>query len=266
MTRTLALADADSSLLSGGTVPVFQCKLITSPDGTQLQLTDFGGNLIMINGVLRTLPSTPPQLAASTLAAETLYYVYAGWNGSAVYLQASTAAYTAHPTYGYMVASTDSTLTLVGMVYPKNFGSGVVFQDNDAFRLIASYYNQPARTLNGPSNGYSTTSGSEVELSTGARTYFVAFSGASVQATASGYGGSGASSPGYGFYARVSVDNDTSAGQSLGGYASYGTTTLTTTGTWTILAEGLHFITVRGFVSPTGITGNFSGRVTGHIK
>ena len=108
-----------------------QCRLVYS-SGTLVTLTPYGGNGLVINGVLQTVPVGGVTLNVSAASAG-LNYVYAFMSGGTMTLAASATTY-ATGTNGTPVKSTDATQALVGMVYV----AGGVFTAG----LVLSWYNR----------------------------------------------------------------------------------------------------------------------------
>ncbi|MEB2654919.1 hypothetical protein SOP89_26500, partial [Pseudomonas siliginis] len=91
-----------------------QCRL-SYVSGTQLKLSPYNGNNLIINGVPQQIPSAGVTLANTGLAASTKYYVYAYMNAGTMTLEAVTTAH-ATGTNGVEQKSGDATRTLVGMI------------------------------------------------------------------------------------------------------------------------------------------------------
>ena len=137
------------------------CQLTKSGASTLL-LSPYNGNTILIAGVLRAITAGGVSLTLSGLSASTLYYVYATWSGSAVTLAASTTGHTTDTTYGNEVKTGDTSSSLVGMFYATATNDTV---DTAARRLVASWFNPPARSILGTAMAAATTtSTSFIEL------------------------------------------------------------------------------------------------------
>ncbi|GJE14001.1 hypothetical protein [Methylobacterium longum] len=149
----------------------FQCRLTVSST-TQMALVPAIGLNIFINGKIRQIPVAGVTLGIGSLAANTLYYVYAQWTGSAVALVASSTAPVTDSTYGHKVATGDPTMTLVGMVYPVSIGSGLQFADFGQYRCVASYYHRQRKDLS-VANSSGSTGTTLTEF--GARCYFLSW-------------------------------------------------------------------------------------------
>jgi hypothetical protein len=173
MTRTLALADADSSLLSAALIPAGQCRFVYTNPQT-CTLVPFNGNQLLINGVFRPIPTVGIPLSVSGLSTNVVYYVYAYWNGAAIQLIGSTNAPVQDATYGIMIPGGTPSYTLVGMVYTLDFqgGAGVQFMDSPQYRCVASWFNRRRKHLFLDTMSGSTGSGF-VEF--GSRTYFLSW-------------------------------------------------------------------------------------------
>ncbi|KTS10241.1 hypothetical protein SB2_06715 [Methylobacterium radiotolerans] len=250
------------------TPPEGQCRL-TYTNSTTLTLIPWNGNQLWINGAFQTIPSSGVTVSNSGLSAGTLYYMYASWTGSAISLIFNTSAYATDPLYGIRVFGAGSSdaanraYTYVGMIYTDS-GSPGVFADAPGKRWVSSWFNPVRKALLGAAGGYSTTSSSVVELSTGARASFLTHAAQSVEAGISGQGGGGSSSVGYGMFCRVSLNNDDAAPYGFGGQAAYGNCTIASAYAWAA-PEGLNFVTIRGQSQASGTTTTFNGAVAGSV-
>lgn len=97
-----------------------QCRLVI--DGVNFRLQPYNGNIISISGINYIIPQAGVALAPSGLAATTLYYVYATWNGTAIALSPVTTGYIISGN-GIPVRSDNSAQTLVGIIYLKTGAS-----------------------------------------------------------------------------------------------------------------------------------------------
>uniref|UniRef100_C6BBR1 Uncharacterized protein n=2 Tax=Pseudomonadota TaxID=1224 RepID=C6BBR1_RALP1 len=116
-----------------------QCRL-SYVSGTQLKLSPYNGNNLIINGVPQQIPSAGVTLANTGLAASTKYYVYAYMNAGTMTLEAVTTAH-ATGTNGVEQKSGDATRTLVGMILTDGSTPGQ-FVDTPANRQIANWFNR----------------------------------------------------------------------------------------------------------------------------
>lgn len=91
-----------------------QCRL-DYVSTTQIKLSPFGGNILVINGAPQRVPAAGITLAPTGLAFNTLYYIYAAMSAGAMILEASTTAFT-NGVQGLPVKTGDATRALVGMV------------------------------------------------------------------------------------------------------------------------------------------------------
>ena len=108
-----------------------QCRLVYS-SGSLVTLLPYGGNGLVVNGMLQTIPSGGVTLNVSGASAG-LNYVYDYMSSGTMTLAASATAY-ATGTNGTPVKSTDATQALVGMVWV----SGGAYAQG----LVASWYNR----------------------------------------------------------------------------------------------------------------------------
>lgn len=142
---------------------------------TTIRLVRFGGQWIMISGVRRSIPAggviyTTPLVDANK-------YIFAMWNGSAVYLEQSAAT---DPIVldanGMPVHGSNPAATLVGLIWAQI--SGI-----DGPRLVCSYWNRRWRSDDSKSGIIATGSTTLVTL---AQIAFVSFAGDIVDAQAPG--------------------------------------------------------------------------------
>lgn len=141
-----------------------RCRL-AYVSSSQVRLTPYNGNTLVINGALQTIPSAGVNLSNSGLTVSTLYYVYAYMSGTTLTLEASTTVRATDTTTGIMVKSGDSSRTLVGMVYCD---SGGIFRDEAANRMVASWFNKRRRAAGiSPFASNTTTSTTPVALGSG---------------------------------------------------------------------------------------------------
>ncbi|WP_153135180.1 hypothetical protein [Paraburkholderia agricolaris] len=140
----VALPDG-TSIVTAVTAPVFQCYL--SQSGTGLVLSRKSGSYVTIQGIARQIPAAGVTLAATSVAANTLYYIYAYMSGKNMALEASTTARAVDATTGVDVKSGDSTRTLVGMVYTTAANSFAAVATAGLFTPIncLSFHNRKLR-------------------------------------------------------------------------------------------------------------------------
>lgn len=91
-----------------------QCRLSVT-DATHLKLSPFNGNNLIINGVPQQIPGAGVTITNASLAASTLYYVYAYMNAGSIALELSATGHTTGTT-GIEQKTGDATRTLVGMI------------------------------------------------------------------------------------------------------------------------------------------------------
>jgi hypothetical protein len=147
---------------------------------TQVALMPFNGNQVYFpDGTSYTIPSAGLAsgsvnggchlngTASSTLAANTLYYVYLWENSGSPVLDFSTTGHATDSSTGIEIKSGDNTRVLVGMVYPQ---AGPTVVDSGAKRLVASWFNRQPKMATGSftANRTSTaTSGVEINSEIG---------------------------------------------------------------------------------------------------
>ncbi|MDE1170931.1 MAG: hypothetical protein PW734_06960 [Verrucomicrobium sp.] len=145
-----------------------QCRL-DFVSSTQVKLSPFNGNRIIIDNVAQQIPATAPTLSNSGIGNLTARYVYVGMVSGVMTLSSSTTGYATDPRNGVLVLSGDATKTFVGMVGTDSSG---LFQDSVTARLVKSFFNQKRMGLYAYFT-YSTSSTSWVELSSSSRVYFL---------------------------------------------------------------------------------------------
>lgn len=158
---TIAAADALLGVLCHG-----QCRLART-SATQLTLSPYGGNLLIINGQFRTVPAGGVTLSTAGLAINTSYYIYAFMSGSTMTLEASTTTHATSSANGVEIKSGDATRTLVGAAVTD---ASTQFNDSVTKRDVASWFNRQERALTGAGTaGATTASAALVELASSAR-------------------------------------------------------------------------------------------------
>ena len=226
-----------------------QCKLTKS--GSNLLLLPFDGNRIVINSLLRTIPDAGVSLAPTSLAASTVYYIYAYMVSTTVTLEASTTAYAIQTGTGVYTKSGDVTRTLVGMARTT---SGTAWADSATQRFVLSYFNRRNKNLaNNFTADRTTTSATFVEMNTEIRCEFVTWEDESI---AVGYAGSVRTSGNNEVYAAIGIDNTTAVQGVTTTVASATVACGHTHNYHTTLSEGYHYATVLGLATG-GVTATF---------
>lgn len=90
-----------------------ECKLTFS--GSNLLLSPYNGNRIVVNDALYAIPSAGIILAATGATANTTYYVYVYDNAGTLTLERSTTGHATDSNNGIEIKSGDATRVLVGM-------------------------------------------------------------------------------------------------------------------------------------------------------
>lgn len=119
------------------------CKLTKS--GTNLKLSPWDGNVLVINGAPEVIPSAGVTLTTATLLADTTYYIYTYLSGATLTLEASTTGSAVDSATGVTVKSGDVTRTLVGMA--RTNGS-TAWVDTTAQRFVRSWFNDSGTGCN----------------------------------------------------------------------------------------------------------------------
>lgn len=150
-----------------------QCKLTKS--GSNLVLSPFNGNLIVINGTICTVPDAGVSLAPGSLSTATDYNIYAvATDGVVTSLEAATTAHATSTTSGNKgteIKSGDDTRSLVGKA---RLIAGPAFADTAAQRFVRSWFNEVGIVAsNYFTANQTTTSTTAVELTSSTRAEFI---------------------------------------------------------------------------------------------
>ncbi|WP_454862472.1 hypothetical protein [Paraburkholderia fungorum] len=151
-------ATASQHAVQLGQVGHGQCRLSVT-NTTTLTLAPYGGNNLIINGVPRQIPGAGVTISNASLAASTVYYVYASWTGSAIQLNLSATGHST-ATSGIETKTGDTTQTLVGMIATN---SSSQFVDSATQRFTLNWFNR--RGLLG-GTGYNTPTSFAVQTAT----------------------------------------------------------------------------------------------------
>ena len=162
-----------SSAGGGGASGHGQCRLTKS--STNLLLSPFDGNYLIVNATACTVPDAGVTLAPTSLAANTTYYIYATASAGAINaMEASTTVpviSTATGNKGVFIKTADETRTLVGMA--RTSGS-TAWVDSTTQRFTISYFNRrDLATVNALTSNFTTTSTSFVEAMASNRVEFL---------------------------------------------------------------------------------------------
>lgn len=115
-----------------------QCRL-DYVSATQIKLSPYKGNKIIINNATHLIPSGGVTLTNSGMSSSTLYYIYAYMNSGTMTLEYSTTGYTIDTATGIPYKTGDTTRALVGGVYTT---AGSQFSDTSAYRGVSSWFNR----------------------------------------------------------------------------------------------------------------------------
>jgi len=115
-----------------------QCRLVFV-SSTSIRLDPFNGRNLAIAGLLEQVPSAGVSISNASLAANTVYYVYARMNAGVMALELSTTGHSQDATTGVRVKTGDATRTLVGMV--RTNGSSQFVEDATNL-CVLSYFNR----------------------------------------------------------------------------------------------------------------------------
>jgi hypothetical protein len=226
----------------------------------QIVLKPWQGNQVWIDGRPRGIPNTgTPGLTTTGLTANTTYYIYAAWTGTAVALEASTTAWA--ELGGLTHKAGDPTRTLVGMA---RTGSGPSWVDSPHQRFLLSFFYPSV----GSGTAWLTAPRSlvyppvvNVEVHPEIRVEFLCWGWAQTLVTLSGT--ALASAAGVRYQSNLSIDGlGAQVGTVIRAATAYEWTNISTTfvGTFT---EGYHYATLFGVVDTAPGTVTWWGDVSG---
>lgn len=227
---------------------------------TQLQLCPYQGNRLQINVSVYNVPAACVSLTNGSLAASTLYYIYAFVSGNTIALEASGTGHITSATSGVEVKSSDGTRTLVGMAFTNGSAQ---FADSQASRNVASWFNRKLAALAGGSTSNATTaSTTPVELAVAARVDFVEW--ADDAPSLKVLGNVSVNASGNSWSVAVGLDG-VGAGAGAGGYSASanqqgGAASILDTA----VSEGHHIVTPMGSVNAS--TGTFNVAAIGIVR
>lgn len=146
-----------------------QCRLTKS--GSNLLLSPYNGNVIIINGAPEIIPSAGVTLSPSGTANNTSYYIYAYMSGTTMTLEYSATTYVTNSTTGVATKNGDATRSLVGMARTDGSAAWV---DSVTQRFTISYFNRRnIEVVNNFTTTRTTTSTSFVEVNSEIRNEFL---------------------------------------------------------------------------------------------
>ena len=231
-----------------------QCGYFYAANAGLCYFVPYNGNTIRINNVDRvfTTLNCPYQntyvegVAGQNLAANTLYYVYVFWTGSAIAPNFSTTGY-GIGSNGVSVKGNDASQTLIGLV---RVDGNAYFNDNNNLRWVSSWYNRRRKTsITGLGNSSTSSSG---WTALGAVVYLVTWGEEDVESWTVGQMGTSGNygqlcigldgSPPWGATTTFSADYQTTSG---GGAAM-------TFGSGPVGSAGLHYF--QAFIAANGGT------------
>lgn len=151
-------------------LPLGQVRLTKS--GSNLLLSPYNGNLLMINSKLYAISSSGITLAVGGSAA-TFYYIYCYDNSGTLTLEQSTTAPATQTTTGIKIKNGDATRTLVGAAYTD---TGPAWADTDGKLWVISHFNRKAkRSVSVFVGDKTSTSASYGEISSDLRNQFISW-------------------------------------------------------------------------------------------
>jgi hypothetical protein len=193
MTGTVLAASA-----SGSGTTIFNSGRLAFVSTTALEFKPFNGDRIKINGTVFAIPTTGivglantgvfvNGVAGQSLAASTVYYVYAFNNSGTITADFSTTGHATSTTAGNEgteIKSGDNTRSLIGMIRTN---ASAQFADSLTQRFVTNWFNRGNLLLTGANTaGASTGSTTAIELTSAARVEFLVWSGEGVFAGAFG--------------------------------------------------------------------------------
>jgi hypothetical protein len=241
---------------AGGAGPgAGQCYLAFE-NSTSLWLTPFAGNKLWVNGQSRTIPDAGIRLAPTGLSANTNYYIYVAWTGSALQLEASTTGMV--QTGGLWHKAGDPSRTLVG--YARCVGDAT-WHDFPTSRCVLSLFNQDERigeaAMAAPR---STTSTSPVLIDAETVCYFIAWGFTNITMFMTGTAHCNVS--GAGFVSHLFLDGVSIAGAQSTPLLANTATNITTVISKTLPAQDtLHSLALYGAAQP-GVTATWYGEAS----
>lgn len=236
-----------------GLIPQGQCRL-NARSATLIALDPYQGNRITISGLQRQIPPAGVTLTNAGMNINTLYYIYAFWNGTAISLEFSATGHSTDTATGVEIKTGDSSRTLVGMIRTD---ASAQFADGPAARLVASWFNRKSVAASITTTGaINFTSTSNAEISTSVRLLFLTWASEAVDIKAAGqYTNSTATqSVAVQSYVDASAYGNTSASYIPAngvGMSFASMNSMTPSGAY--LSEGFHTASIYGAV--TGNTG-----------
>jgi hypothetical protein len=148
-----------------------RCRLALS--GSNLVLSPYAGNQLVINGSVSVIPDAGVSLAPTGLAAGTFYYIYAFMNAGTMTLEASTTGHSTQAGTGVEIKTGDATRTLVGAAYTD---AGPAWADTDTKRWVLSWFNRRTRSGSSAFTALrSTTSTTNAEISAEIRCNYISW-------------------------------------------------------------------------------------------
>lgn len=226
-----------------------QCRLTKS--GSNLLLSPYNGNRLVINGQGQTIPSSGVTLAPSALSTNTLYYIYAYMSGSTMVLEASATGHSTDSSTGVEIKTGDATRTLVGMARTI---TGPAWADTAAQRFVLSYFNRrPIYGTNAFTANRTRSVTSFAELNSEIRNEFLCWADTAVKFMANG--SFQIATSGQGSQSAIGIDGTTAEDciTNAAATANNGIFPLAISHA-TTLSEGYHYATLLGLAEAGGTT------------
>lgn len=232
-----------------------QCRLTKS--GANLSLDRFNGTRLFINGATEIIPVGGVTLAATGLAIDTTFFIYAFMSVGVMTLEASATAHATDAATGIEIKSGDATRTLVGLARTI---AGPAWADTDAQRFVIGYFNRRAIACRDFfTTPRSTTATSFVELNSEIRNEFLTWGDEAIEAMVTGSVNNATT----GNPSRTTIGIDDATPEQGGSTVEPVALKLFPALAWTvqILSEGNHYTTVLG-VSDAGTAAQWYGHAS----
>lgn len=221
-----------------------RCRLAKT--GSDLVLSPFNGNTLVIDGVIYEIPDAGVSLAPSGLGTGTTYYIYAYMNSGTMTLEQSTTAYAVQAGTGVRIKSGDATRTLVGM---ERATGATTWQG-----LCRSWFNDPGYTaVTAFTANRTNSSASYAEVNSEIQNPFLVWTSEIAMISAQGpYANSGTGT----YFVALTLDGVTTSNAYNAGAFSSGNQEIgfSLTRYASGLSEGYHYATLANKVSSGTIT------------
>ncbi len=193
----------------------------------------------------------------------TLRFIYTFMNAGTMTLEHSLTAHAIQAGTGAKIKTGDATRTLVGLAME----SASAWVDSLTQRFVISHFNRRGISLTGATtSGATTTSTSDVEITTAARIYFLTWADESYGAIAGGFAFNSAGGGTAQCHTNIGLDgvNAIVSQNAVQQLTNAGDFVPAGTGAFKITTEGCHFLTPIGHVN--GGTGTWFVGLSGYVR